>query len=70
MNFHRHSRWLFIQQQSSSSFSSNRFIERSIKRLLEDEEEELCFCIEHGGMVRNLRKLPQARPTMPCIPLG
>ena len=51
--FHRHSRWLYIQQQSSSS-SSNRFIEHdvsteegpsfrvetscSIKRLLEDEE--------------------------------
>ena len=45
--FHRHSRWLYIQQQSSSS-SSNRFIEEgpsfrvetscSIKRLLEDEE--------------------------------
>ena len=46
--FHRHSRWLYIQQQSSSS-SSNRFIEHdeascSIKRLLEDEE--LCCCFK------------------------
>ena len=36
--FHRHSRWLYIQQQSSS-FSSNRFCWTQ-KRLL--EKEELC----------------------------
>ena len=28
--FHRHSRWLYIQQQSSSSASSNRFIEQNV----------------------------------------
>ena len=37
LTFHRHSRWLYIQQQSSSS-SSNRFIEHDVTRSLRRPE--------------------------------
>ena len=62
--FHRHSRWLYIQQQSSRVFGSKRRV--SIKRLLEDEEL-CCWTKSHYASCWNRRTWTLLRVMRSCF---